>query len=101
MTLTRSLGVLLVVGFIGAGMLAGCEKGPAQKAGEKIDKAVDKLTGKGTAEKAGERLDDAVDALKKKYPAAVRRRIARCRTSDAGDRAGAARRAGPEAATRG
>jgi len=66
MMLTRSLGVLLVVGLIGAGALAGCDKGPAQKAGEKIDKAVDKLTGKGTAEKAGERIDDAVDALKKK-----------------------------------
>src|SRR5262245_57459439 len=66
MWMTRSLGVLMAVGLIGAGMLAGCEKGPAQKAGEKIDKAVDKLTGKGPAEKAGERIDEAVDAIKKK-----------------------------------
>ena len=47
------------------GALAGCEKGPAQKAGEKVDRAMDKLTGKGPAEKAGERLDKAADELKK------------------------------------
>jgi len=32
---------------------------------EKIDKAVDALTGKGPVEKAGERIDKAVDEVKK------------------------------------
>jgi hypothetical protein len=51
--------------ILAATMLTGCEKGPAQKTGEKIDNAIDKLTGKGPAEKAGERIDDAAKALKK------------------------------------
>jgi hypothetical protein len=48
------------------GML-GCEKGPAQEFGEKIDRATDqdKLIGKGPAEKAGKKLDKAVDDLKR------------------------------------
>jgi hypothetical protein len=46
--------------------LVGCEKGPAEKVGEKLDKALDKLSGKGPLEKAGERVDQAVDTLKKK-----------------------------------
>jgi hypothetical protein len=48
------------------GRLGGREKGPGQKAGEKIDQAVGKLTGKGSVEKAGEQTDKAVDELKKK-----------------------------------
>ena len=48
------------------GVLIGCEKGPAEKVGEKLDKALDKLSGKGPLEKAGERVDQAVDTLKKK-----------------------------------
>jgi hypothetical protein len=60
------LGGLLVVGVLAAGVLAGCDKGPAERAGEKIDNAMDKLTGKGPAEKAGEKIDEAVDAVKKK-----------------------------------
>ena len=60
---TRSMIVLGL--FVGAALLPGCEKGPAQKAGEKIDRAVDQLSGKGPAEKAGERIDKAVDELKK------------------------------------
>jgi hypothetical protein len=66
MMVRRYLGGLLVVGVLAAGVLAGCDKGPAQKAGEKIDNAMDKLTGKGPVEKAGERIDEAVDAIKKK-----------------------------------
>jgi hypothetical protein len=57
---------------IGASLLAalalfGCEKGPAQKAGEKIDRITDqdKVIGKGPVEKAGRNLDKAVDDLKK------------------------------------
>jgi len=61
------VGWLLVTGLVTGGMLAGCdEKGPAQKAGERVDKAIDKLTGKGPVEKAGERVDKAVDELTKK-----------------------------------
>ena len=53
------------VTLLAAGLVVGCDKGPAQKAGEKIDKAVDELTGKGPAEKVGERIDKAVGELKK------------------------------------
>lgn len=42
------LGVLLVA-------LSGCEKGPAEKAGESVDDAVDK---------AGESLEDAGDSVR-------------------------------------
>jgi len=55
----------VTIAMLAATMLTGCEKGPAQKTGEKIDNAIDKLTGKGPAEKAGERIDDAAKALKK------------------------------------
>ena len=55
----------LVGGVLAVATLAACEKGPAQKAGEKVDKAVDKLSGKGPLEKAGERIDKAVDEVKK------------------------------------
>lgn len=46
--------------------VSGCqEKGPAEKAGEKIDEAAEKigdaLDPKGPAEKAGEKIDDALD----------------------------------------
>ncbi len=47
------------------GVLSGCERGPMEKAGEKVDKAVDALSGKGPTEKAGERIDKAVDQIKK------------------------------------
>jgi hypothetical protein len=52
--------------FLASGVLVGCEKGPAQKAGEKLDNALDSLTGKGPVEKAGKRIDKAVDELTKK-----------------------------------
>ncbi len=40
-----------------AGLLAGCEdKGPMQKAGEKVDNAVDQ---RGPAEKLGDKVDKA------------------------------------------
>src|SRR3990172_783027 len=57
------------LGIIALGLgiaLAACEKGPAEKAGERIDKAVDALSGKGPVEKAGKRVDRAVDELTKK-----------------------------------
>jgi predicted small secreted protein len=52
--------------LLAATLLAGCDDGPAERAGERIDKAVDKLSGKGPAEKAGERIDEAAKELTKK-----------------------------------
>ena len=47
--------------------LAGCQKGPMQKAGEKVDRVLDqdKLIGKGPAEKAGKKADNAVEDIKR------------------------------------
>lgn len=47
-------------------LFAGCaEKGPAEKAGEKLDRGVDKakdaLDPSGPAEKAGRKIDNATD----------------------------------------
>jgi hypothetical protein len=56
---------VVVMGMLSALFLAGCDDGPAERAGEKIDRAVDKLSGKGPAERAGERIDKAVDEVKK------------------------------------
>jgi hypothetical protein len=60
------------IGAIGMALAAslalfGCEKGPAQEAGEKIDSITDqdRIIGKGPAEKAGKDLDKAVDNLKR------------------------------------
>jgi len=57
MTLTRKV-LLMVCGLMLVFSLAACEKkGPAEKAGEKIDKAV---------EKAGEKVEKAGDKIKEK-----------------------------------
>jgi hypothetical protein len=65
----RSAAASTLAWMLGIGLavlpVMGCEKGPAQEAGEKVDRALDKLSGKGPAEKAGERIDEAVDELKK------------------------------------
>ncbi len=45
-TVTRSV----LIALLGGGVLLGCQKGPAQETGAKVDKAIDKLTGKGPAE---------------------------------------------------
>lgn len=57
-----ALGVLVAVGST-----ACKDKGPMQKAGEKIDRATDqdKVIGKGPLEKAGRNVDDAAKDLKK------------------------------------
>ena len=55
----------VTLAMLAATTLVACEKGPMEKAGQKIDNAVDKVTGKGPAEKAGEKIDDAVKELKK------------------------------------
>jgi predicted small lipoprotein YifL len=53
----RQIVAVTVLGFVVAVGLAACEdKGPMQKAGEKIDRATDK---------AGKNVDDAVRDLKK------------------------------------
>ena len=72
MTRTSKLTTALVISLavaVGGMFLSSCEsKGPAERAGEKMDKSVDKLKEKidpsGPAEKAGKKLDDAVDDLK-------------------------------------
>jgi len=58
----------LRAGVIGVSLLAalglfGCEKGPAQKVGERIDEITDrdKVIGKGPAEKAGKDVDKKLD----------------------------------------
>jgi hypothetical protein len=57
---------VIALAILLSALVTGCEeKGPAQKAGEKLDRAVDELAGKGPAEKVGERIDKAVDELKK------------------------------------
>lgn len=69
MKVRNGLSALLVVTMLGASSVAmiACErpKGPVEKAGEKLDKAVDKVSDavdpKGPAEKAGRALDRATD----------------------------------------
>ena len=63
----RQILAVTVLGFVVAIGSAACEKGPMQKAGEKIDRVTDqdKVIGKGPLEKAGEKVDDAVKDLKK------------------------------------
>ena len=63
----RQILAVTALGFVVAVGLAACEKGPMQKAGEKIDRATDqdKVIGKGPLEKAGKNVDDAVKDLKK------------------------------------
>lgn len=64
----RQLLAVTALGFVAAVCSAACEdKGPLQKAGEKIDRATDqdKVIGKGPIEKAGKNVDDAAKDLKK------------------------------------
>ena len=48
-------------------LVTGCDKGPAQKAGERVDRALDqdRLFGRGPVEKAGKNIDKAVDDIKR------------------------------------
>ena len=52
-------GVALVVG--------GCEKGPLQKAGERVDRTLDqdRALSKGPVEKAGKKADKVTDEIKR------------------------------------
>ena len=71
MTNMRLLAAAMALGLAvgGAALTSGCrEKGPAERAGEKLDKKMDKLEDtfdpKGPAEKAGRKIDRAVDDVK-------------------------------------
>jgi hypothetical protein len=48
-------------------LIAGCEKGPMQKAGERVDRAIgqEPLLGKGPVESAGKKVDKTVDDVKR------------------------------------
>jgi hypothetical protein len=50
-----------------------CDKGPMEKAGEKVDKALDqdKIIGKGPMQKAGEKVDNAADKAGDKVDRAI------------------------------
>ena len=63
--MTRFVVGVVVLGLLGSGLM-GCEKGSAEKVGEKIDSALDKITGKGSVQEIGKRIDKAFDELKKK-----------------------------------
>jgi hypothetical protein len=57
---------MVVLGLLGSGVLVACEKGPAEKVGEKLDKALDKLSGKGplvASGSTGRRHSQEVEAL--------------------------------------
>lgn len=62
--------IMVALGFA-LSMLVGCEQqGPAQKAGEKVDKAVDQA-GK-TMQKAGEKVEEAAKEAEKKVKEATK-----------------------------
>ena len=62
----RRTALAIAIVSLALGTTACPEKGPAEKAGEKIDETVDKLThpGEGTMEKAGRKVDEAVEDAK-------------------------------------
>ena len=62
----RSRAALLALPLVAALGVVACDKGPAQKAGEKADKALDtdKAVGKGPMEKAGKEIDRAAEKTK-------------------------------------
>jgi hypothetical protein len=65
----RPIATLLAAMLLGSPLLA-CERkqGPMEKAGEKIDEAVDEIThpNEGALEKAGRKAGEAIDDAKKK-----------------------------------
>lgn len=65
MTLRGRAG-LLTLAFVAALGAVACDKGPAQKAGERVDKTLDtdKPVGKGPVEKAGKEIDQAAEKAK-------------------------------------
>ena len=66
--MNRSIKAATIAAALVMGMgVAGCDKGPMQKTGEKVDEITgqDKLIGKGPAEKAGRKIDNTVEDVKK------------------------------------
>jgi hypothetical protein len=69
---SRLIDAALVIALAlgGAGLMAGCrEKGPGERAGEKVDRAMEKVEDKldpphGPAERVGRKIDRAVDDAK-------------------------------------
>lgn len=47
--------------------VAGCEDGPVEQFGERVDRATgqDEMIGEGPGEKAGEKVDEVVDEIKR------------------------------------
>lgn len=66
MKLNSGFAAVIVLSFAVAG-LAACEKGPAERAGEKIDDTVEKVgeTIDDTVKQVGEKVEDAGDKIKK------------------------------------
>jgi len=62
----RRFALAFAIIALALGSTACPEKGPAEKAGEKIDETVDKLThpGEGSMEKAGRKAGEAADDAK-------------------------------------
>jgi hypothetical protein len=63
----RRVPTLMTLVLLAALGVTACEKGPMQKAGDKIDQITDqdKVIGKGPAEKAGKKVDDAARDIKR------------------------------------
>ncbi len=61
---TQLLTVLVLGGFLGTGLVACEHKGPAEKAGEKLDDAAKDV--KHDVEKAGDKVEDAAKDAKDK-----------------------------------
>lgn len=64
-TLQRS--ALIVVVLASLALTAACEKGPMQKTGERLDRALgqEPVIGKGPVERAGKDADKTVDDIKR------------------------------------
>jgi hypothetical protein len=65
--MNRNVVAATVAAILVVGIGTGCDKGPMQKAGEKVDEVTgqDKLIGKGPAEKTGRKIDNTVNDIKK------------------------------------
>jgi gas vesicle protein len=64
MNKSKFLAVMLMGGILGTGIVACEKKGPAERAGEKIDDAAKDV--KDGAEKAGDKIENAADNVKEK-----------------------------------
>ena len=64
-TLRRS--TIVIAALTALTLMAGCEKGPMQKTGERVDRALgqEPVVGKGPVERAGKDVDKTVDDIKK------------------------------------